>query len=110
MPAPVPAPGTVPDIVPDTVPDTVSDIVPDSVSPERELTQDELRRLVDELRLAVTARHAIGLAQGLLMYRYKLDADAAFAVMVRLSSHQNVKLRDIAAGFLEEFRTTGGIA
>lgn len=45
---------------------------------------------------AITARHRIGLAQGILMERFHVDADKAFAVLRRLSQHQNIKLSQIA--------------
>lgn len=50
----------------------------------------------DGLRQAIGARHLIGLAQGILMERYGLDADRAFAVLRRYSRHTNVKLRAVA--------------
>ncbi|GAA4360631.1 GAF and ANTAR domain-containing protein [Angustibacter luteus] len=49
------------------------------------------------LRIALTTRHQIGIAQGLLMAHYDIDEDAAFEVLRRISSHHNVKLRDVAA-------------
>jgi transcriptional regulator with GAF, ATPase, and Fis domain len=58
----------------------------------------------------IQTRHTIGLAQGLLMHRYGLTENAAFQVMRRLSSHQNIKLRDIAAHIIDEFRQTGTLA
>lgn len=48
------------------------------------------------LRQAIGARHLIGLAQGILMERYGLDADRAFAVLRRYSRNSNVKLRVVA--------------
>lgn len=62
------------------------------------------------LGTALQTRHAIGIAQGLLMYRYGLTADAAFQVLHRLSSHSNLKLRDIAAKVVQEFADTGKLA
>ncbi|WP_199521220.1 GAF and ANTAR domain-containing protein [Jiangella anatolica] len=50
----------------------------------------------DGLREAIGARHLIGLAQGMLMERYGLDADRAFAVLRRYSRNTNVKLRAVA--------------
>jgi len=38
----------------------------------------------------------VGQAQGILMERHKLTTDQAFALLVRVSQHQNVKLRDVA--------------
>ncbi len=62
------------------------------------------------LGTALQNRHTIGVAQGLLMLRYGLDEHAAFQVMGRLSSHSNVKLRDIAAHIIDEFKQTGTLA
>lgn len=45
---------------------------------------------------AVDARKIIGQAQGILMERFDLDADQAFAVLIRYSQNTNTKLRDIA--------------
>jgi transcriptional regulator with GAF, ATPase, and Fis domain len=45
---------------------------------------------------AVNTRTVIGQAQGILMQRYDIDANQAFTVMRRYSSHSNRKLRDIA--------------
>lgn len=56
-------------------------------------------RAVEEvagLRAAMASRHAIGVAQGLLMARYDLDQDQAFRLLCRLSSHRNEKVRDLA--------------
>ena len=38
----------------------------------------------------------IGQAQGILMERHKMTTDHAFALLVRVSQHRNVKLRDVA--------------
>lgn len=50
----------------------------------------------DNLREAVEGRTLIGQAQGILMARFDLDADRAFAVLRRFSQTQNVKLRTVA--------------
>jgi len=65
---------------------------------------------VDGLQTALQTRHTIGMAQGLLMHRYGLDEQSSFQVMRRLSSHQNIKLRDIAARVIDEFNQTGSLA
>ncbi|TDE01497.1 GAF and ANTAR domain-containing protein [Jiangella asiatica] len=48
------------------------------------------------LRQAIGARHLVGLAQGILMERYGLDAERAFSVLRRYSRHNNIKLRVVA--------------
>ncbi len=52
------------------------------------------------LTRAVATRQLIGQAQGILMERYRLGADDAFALLVRASQHRNVKLRDVAEGLI----------
>ncbi|MFC5264623.1 GAF and ANTAR domain-containing protein [Kribbella qitaiheensis] len=56
-------------------------------------------REASTLAQAVEARTLIGQAQGLLMERFAIDADQAFAVLRRYSQDNNVKLR-IVAGVL----------
>lgn len=53
-------------------------------------------REVDNLREAVTTRTAIGQAVGIVMERYGLTDERAFAFLARMSQHRNVKLRLIA--------------
>lgn len=48
------------------------------------------------LRQAIDARKLIGQAQGILMERFDIDADKAFAVLRRYSQDNNIKLRDVA--------------
>jgi GAF domain-containing protein len=53
-------------------------------------------RKVENLWVAIDARKLIGQAQGILMERYDLSADKAFAVLLRYSQDKNLKLRDVA--------------
>ncbi|MFG1819628.1 GAF and ANTAR domain-containing protein [Kribbella sp. NPDC049174] len=53
-------------------------------------------REASTLAHAVEARTLIGQAQGLLMERFAIDADQAFAVLRRYSQDNNVKLRIVA--------------
>jgi AmiR/NasT family two-component response regulator len=48
------------------------------------------------LRRAIETRTTIGRAVGILMERYQLSEDRAFAFLARISQDQNVKLRDVA--------------
>lgn len=49
-----------------------------------------------QIRAALTNRDLIGQAKGMLMERYNLDSQAAFALLARLSQDTNVKLADLA--------------
>jgi GAF domain-containing protein len=51
----------------------------------------------EQLASALETRTTIGQAIGIVMERYELDADHAFSVLRRISSQDNLKLRDLAA-------------
>ncbi len=51
---------------------------------------------VTNLSEALETRTTIGKAIGLVMERFELDDERAFAFLVRLSQHRNAKLRDVA--------------
>jgi GAF domain-containing protein len=59
-------------------------------------------RQIDQLQEAVKSRQMIGQAVGLVMERYGLDEASAFAVLARLSSERNLKLRLVAEEILAE--------
>lgn len=50
----------------------------------------------EHLRAGMDARTLIGQAQGILMERFDIDADHAFAVLRRYSQARNLKLRAVA--------------
>ena len=52
---------------------------------------------IGTLQEAVKSRTTIGTAVGIVMERYQLNDERAFAFLKRLSSHRNVKLRTVAA-------------
>jgi GAF domain-containing protein len=58
----------------------------------------EVRHLND----ALVSRQQIGVALGVLIERYKIDENAAFSFLTRISSHSNTKLRDVAAGVVAD--------
>ena len=58
-------------------------------------------RLASSLQAAVSSRHVIGMAQGIVMERYNIDRRQSFELLRRLSSTSNVKLRDVAARIVE---------
>jgi len=65
---------------------------------------------IDGLREAITSRQLIGQAVGILMERFDLPEDRAFAFLARLSSDRNVKLRLVAQEILDDRsdRQSGG--
>ncbi|WP_406057503.1 GAF and ANTAR domain-containing protein [Kribbella sp. NBC_00889] len=50
---------------------------------------------------AVDARTLVGQATGILMERYGIDEDRAFAVLKHYSQHTNTKLRDVAQQLID---------
>src|SRR3954453_22167101 len=59
-------------------------------------------REIANLHEALHSRKLIGQAIGVLMERYGMDEDHAFAFLVGASSHDNVKLRDVAKHLVDE--------
>ena len=56
----------------------------------------------EELTSGMQSRKTIGEAIGILMARYEMNEDRAFAFLVRASSHENIKLRDVAQQLVDE--------
>jgi hypothetical protein len=52
---------------------------------------------IRQLHAALDSRDVIGQAKGILMERYRLTPDGAFALLARASQDTNVKLREVAA-------------
>lgn len=65
---------------------------------------------IDNLQVAVRHRTTIGQAQGILMERFSLDADKAFAVLTRMSQDNNEKLYDLARRIVETRSVPGHVA
>lgn len=59
-------------------------------------------RKEQDIWAAVDSRHIIGQAQGILMERYSLGSDQAFAVLRRYSQHHNIKLREVARQLVQD--------
>ena len=55
----------------------------------------------EDLHSALASRKTIGQAMGIVMERYGVDEDRAFGYLRRVSSNTNVKLRDVAAGVVD---------
>jgi len=70
----------------------------DTVDPDPEEPQslEDLRARVDQLEAALASHAAVDQARGCLMALHRIDADAAWALLVRVSSHQNIKVRTLA--------------
>ncbi|KRF21058.1 hypothetical protein ASG90_01195 [Nocardioides sp. Soil797] len=69
-----------------------------------------LRAEVADLHRALESQPVIDQAKGILMARFRLDAEAAFAVLTRLSQDHNVKVRDIAAAMVDAVGDGAGSA
>jgi GAF domain-containing protein len=59
-------------------------------------------REIDQLNTALQSRKVIGQALGLLMERYRMSEDRAFAFLTRASSHGNIKLITVAQELVDE--------
>lgn len=63
---------------------------------------------LDQLTQALDTRAVVGQATGMLMERYGIDAVRAFAVLTRLASTENVKLRELAVQIVSGARPEPG--
>ncbi|GAA3707422.1 GAF and ANTAR domain-containing protein [Gordonia hankookensis] len=55
----------------------------------------------EQLRAALSSRDIIGQAKGMIMERYRIDADEAFRLLSRLSQDANIKLVEVATRIVE---------
>ena len=62
-------------------------------------------RQAEQLGIAIATRTVIGQAEGILMERFDISADQAFAVLRRVSSHSNVKLNRVAEQLVQTRET-----
>ena len=58
-------------------------------------------RDIEHLWKAIDARNLVGQAQGMLMERFGIDADQAFAVLRRYSQDNNLKLHVVAQRLID---------
>lgn len=65
---------------------------------------------ITNLEEALSTRTTIGKAMGIVMERYQLNDERAFAFLTRLSQHRNVKLRLIAEEMVAEVADHAGVA
>ena len=59
---------------------------------------EQLEREVENLAAAVRSRDVIGQAKGILMERYRIDADRAFQLLVKMSRATQCKVNVVARG------------
>jgi len=64
-------------------------------------THEDEERQVENLASALATREVIGQAQGILIERERISADAAFDILRRASQHLNHKLRDVAQDLVD---------
>lgn len=81
-------------------PDDVTD-PSDTDDPADELAWMDLAIEAGQLREAMVARAGIEQAKGYLVGACDITLDAAFSVLQSVSSHRNVKLRDLAAALMQ---------
>jgi hypothetical protein len=65
-------------------------------------------REIENLTEAVQTRQAIGRAVGIVMERYGLNEERAFAFLARISQARNVKLREVAHELVTEAEARAG--
>ena len=59
------------------------------------------------LRAAMASHNLIGQAQGILMERFHMTAEQAFALLAQTSQDANIKLRDLAQRLIDAGDTPG---
>lgn len=72
---------------------------------QRQQASDHTTALEQELlwlREALASRLVIGQAEGVLIARYGINEDSAFKLLIKLSQHAHVKLRDVAARIVRD--------
>ncbi|HEY8673716.1 MAG TPA: ANTAR domain-containing protein [Candidatus Dormibacteraeota bacterium] len=78
-------------------PSTPTTSTPGFTSPRTWRWRSPIRRTTEQLTTAIVNRTVIGRAEGILMERFDLQPAQAFAVLTRLSQHNNIRLHLVAA-------------
>ena len=86
------------------------DTVEPDPAPEEVPGLEDLQARVDQLQTALASHAVVDQARGCLMALHRIDADAAWALLVRVSSHQNIKVRTLAEGVLSLVSSPGPVA
>jgi hypothetical protein len=70
----------------------------DTVEPDPDAapTTAELEARVHQLETALESHAVVDQARGCLMALHRIDADAAWGLLLRVSSHENIKVRTLA--------------
>lgn len=63
----------------------------------------ELEKQLEQLREALASRQQLGLVTGLVAQRYGLAPDEAWALLIRISQHLNVKVREVGRVVLDGY-------
>lgn len=100
---------SIPQLTPNNPGDAADGVTADGApAAEGELTS--LRAEVAGLRRAMQTQAVIEQAKGMLMMRFGLTADAAFALLVRLSQDNNRKVSAICTAVTDLGRRADGLA
>lgn len=83
-----------------------ADTTPEAVGPDQYRITG-LEHQVEGLTRAMHSRDVIGQAKGILVAVYGISADEAFTLLVQVSQHSNIKLAEIAPGFVARVRERG---
>ena len=67
----------------------------------------EYAQEIHNLQEAMRTRTTIGQAVGIVMERYKLTDERAFAFLTRVSQHRNIKLRLVAQEIVTDLQQQG---
>jgi ANTAR domain len=79
----------------------------DGQRPPRRYESTDLETELEGLRQRLTTLPVIEQSKGLLIGHYGVDADTAFAILQRWSSHTNRKLREISEELVTSASRTG---